>query len=771
MSTMPRVMTPEPPLGPLVPASALGCAALMIAQMIASKATRDTMFLSSFDVTRLPIMVAAASGLSIAVALAASRAMVTYGPGRLIPISFGISSVLCLGEWWLASFNAGAASIAVYLHVAALGSVLVSGFWSIVNERFDPRTAKRAIGRIAGIGTLGGLAGGVLAERITTWSGVSNTLPALALMHAGSAWLLFRLVGSSRGARRRAGDEASLSAVQAGRGLIATSYLRNLALLILGTSVSAVLLDFVFKSQTLGVTRQGPELMRVFSAFYTIVAVLTFAIQTLLTRSALERVGLPRTIGSLPASVVLGGVAAAAVPGPWSIGIARGLEAVLRGSLFRSSYELLYTPIPPAEKRATKALVDVACDRLGEAIGAGLTIGTLAVVPNNQNLALIVLAVLIALATLGVVFRLQRGYVSSLEAGLRAGALDLDRLDVEDGTTRATLQRTLSGYELQALRQAAPSQFESFSGLRSPLAGATDPEKVSAPIARQDDAITRAMRELRSGDAARVRRVFAGPAPLEPALVPEAIQLLARDEVAREAFQALHGVAARHIGQLVDALVDPGSEFAIRRRIPGVLGDTHDPRVVAGLSQGLSDERFEVRFRSGSALARILGAAGNLSVDRDRILSTIHREAAIGQRVWESQRLLDRLEEGSDEGFVDDFLRERAGRSLEHVFTLLSLVLPRDPLRIAFRGLYAGDPMLRGTALEYLESVLPPPIRDVLWPYLDTDGVTRAKAARSVPRERHEVLQDLLRSNQSIEISLDALRELRRGKGPADEQV
>jgi hypothetical protein len=738
----------------------------MIAQMIASKAARDTMFLSSFEVTRLPIMVAAASGLSIAVALAASRAMVTYGPGRLIPISFAISSVLCLGEWWLASFNAGAASIAVYLHVAALGPVLVSGFWSIVNERFDPRRAKRAIGRIAGVGTLGGLVGGVLAERITTWSGVSNTLPALALMNAGSAWLLFEMVGSSRAAYRRVGDEAPLSALQAGRGLIATSYLRNLALLILGTSVSAVLLDFVFKSQALGVARQGPELMRVFSAFYTIVAVLTFAIQTLLTRPALERVGLPRTIGSLPASVVLGGLAAAAVPGPWSIGIARGLEAVLRGSLFRSSYELLYTPIPPAEKRATKTLVDVACDRLGEAIGAGLTIGTLAVVPGNRNLALIVLAVLIALATLGVVFRLQRGYVSSLEAGLRAGALDLDRLDVEDGTTHATLQRTLSGYELQDLRQAAPSQFESFSGFRSPLAGTAG---VKNPEVGPDDAITQAMRELRSGDAARVRRVLASPAPLEPALVPVAIQLLAWDEVARDAFEALHRVAAPHIGQLVDALLDPASEFAIRRRIPGVLSDTRDPRVVAGLSQALSDERFEVRFRSGCALARLLAGGSDLSVDRDRILSTIHREATIGQKVWESRRLLDRLEEGSDEGFVDDFLRERAGRSLEHVFTLLSLVLPRDPLRIAFRGLYAGDPMLRGTALEYLESVLPPPIRDVLWPYLDTDGVTRAKEMR-MPRERHEVLQDLLRSNQSIQISLEALRELRGAKGPADKK-
>ncbi len=44
-------------------------------------------------------------------------------------------------------------------------------------------------------------------------------------------------------------------------------------------------------------------------------------------------------------------------------------------------------------------------------------------------------------------------------------------------------------------------------------------------------------------------------------------------------------------------------------------------------------------------------------------------------------------------------------QSLAHVFTLLSLVLPREPLQIAFRSLHADDRQLRGTALEYLEGV------------------------------------------------------------------
>src|SRR5262249_62339696 len=68
---------------------------------------------------------------------------------------------------------------------------------------------------------------------------------------------------------------------------------------------------------------------------------------------------------------------------------------------------------------------------------------------------------------------------------------------------------------------------------------------------------------------------------------------------------------------------------------------------------------------------------------------------------------------------VAAFVRDRAGQSLAHVFPLLSLVLPREPLQIAFRSLHTDDQYLQGTALEYLEGVLPPTIRQPLWRYLE----------------------------------------------------
>ncbi len=88
------------------------------------------------------------------------------------------------------------------------------------------------------------------------------------------------------------------------------------------------------------------------------------------------------------------------------------------------------------------------------------------------------------------------------------------------------------------------------------------------------------------------------------------------------------------------------------------------------------------------------------------------------------------------------------------MFTLLALALPREPLRIAFRALHTGDASLRGTALEYMESVLPVEVRAVLMPLLEPEG-----RRPSPPRSRDEVLEDLRRSHSSIEMNLAALRQ------------
>jgi hypothetical protein len=98
----------------------------------------------------------------------------------------------------------------------------------------------------------------------------------------------------------------------------------------------------------------------------------------------------------------------------------------------------------------------------------------------------------------------------------------------------------------------------------------------------------------------------------------------------------------------------------------------------------------------------------------------------------------------------------RAGdspRHLDHVFSVLAVVLEREPLEIALRALRGGDPALRGTALEYLDNVVPAHVRDVLWPHLGSPHHPPPSG-----RSSDEMREDLMRSTTSLSVRRPAGR-------------
>jgi hypothetical protein len=751
-------------------------AAAMIAQQVAGKATRDTLFLSNFNVTQWPIMLVGASIISIAVALLTARTMTLLSPGKFVPAAFGASAALLLGVWFLSTRDAKAAAVALYLHIAVVGPVLISGYWSMFNERFDPRTAKRQMGWIGAVGTLGGLLGGLLAVRVSASAGVSAMISVLAGMHLICAVVMRGLAQPERqGAVSRAGpgDQPASAEMLAGfRYLWGKPYLRNLAMLVLLGTVSAALLDYVFRTYATA-SFAGDELMHVFSWFYTGVALLAFVVQITMSRLSLNRLRLAEMVATLPITVAGGSLAVLLAPNLLSAGIARGMEMVLRNSLFRSGYELLYTPVAPQEKRATKTIVDVGFERLGDAVGGGAVTAVLVLASQGANTVLLIAALILALGALAVAYRLHHGYVEALESSLVRGAVRLDAgvpLDLSQTIDTSVLSialgtpQTLGGDPRGSkVAGARSSSSSSGSGPFAPartVVPAPDPKAAPPPateIPAEVRQLTERVLELSSGVPERIVRVLSNG--LTPELVPHAIPLLARDEVAHDVVRALRKVAPSVTGQLLDVLLDSDRDLAVRRRIPRVLSACGTGRAVEGLFRGLEDQRFEIRLQCGRALARIRENAPDQPIDPEQVVAAVLREVAVERRVWESQRQIDRLEEPGESRFVEDYLRERANASLEHVFTLLSLALTQQPLlRIAFHDLHAEDLKRRGTALEYLECVLPLAVREKLWPFLEDHG---ARAGPARPRE--EIIADLLRTNESIRINLAELRKLHQG--------
>ena len=190
--------------------------------------------------------------------------------------------------------------------------------------------------------------------------------------------------------------------------------------------------------------------------------------------------------------------------------------------------------------------------------------------------------------------------------------------------------------------------------------------------------------------------------------------------------RALRRTADPATGQLLDALLDPQRDAAVRRRIPRVLRRTPTQRAADGLLLGLLDPQFGVRRQCALTLAHMTEREPKITVPRAAVFAAVVRDLEAAPQGWAEEP-----DDTGEKSGAGPRPRTPAERGLAHVFALLSLVVEREPLQIAYWAVLGEDAALRGTALEYLENVLPDDVRRALWPYVGTRPAPRAPRARA----------------------------------------
>ncbi|MBA2541769.1 MAG: MFS transporter [Deltaproteobacteria bacterium] len=685
-------------------------ALVVVASFIAGKAARDALLLSSFGIESLPIFIAISAVFSLPIILIAGRLMARFGPARLMPVLNLLSGAAAIVEWVMLSEYPRATTIAIYFHLSTSGAVLVSGFWSIINERFDVQAAKRHIGRIGVGATLGGIAGGLIAQGTAVYLSTDKIMLVLAGLQIGCALALF-VLGGARGPRPVVADDETGTWFAV--GVVARSrLLRNVGIMIVLGAIAAGVLDYVFKAD-LAAGASKADLLSSLAAYYMVTSVLTAVIQLAICGPVIAWLGVPRSVATLPLALTAFSAFALMVPSALAAAVARGAEMVTRSSLYRAGYELLYAPLPEGDKRPTKVILDVGAERIGDLLGAQV-VGILVYMLVEPRTALLIATVVIGILALAFALRLPHSYRIALEDSLMASS----------GDPNASSTATAASESWHAL---GGLPFLGHSGEPSPLPlrvlERSPRPKAVAPTLEQRQRVTAMLDELRSRNTPRIKRALTQK--LTPELAIHVIPLVALDDVGRQALTALRTIAPRCTGMLVDALLDETREIKIRRRLPDVLLAGEPTLAAWGLWRGLVDPSFELRYRCGEALSRMVVAGRLAQVTPETVFEVVRRELVVDQTAWNSQqisedRVLTAAREGKD---------EESGRPLEHVFTVLSLAFPPEPLRVALQELQTDDSKLRATALEYLASVLPADIRGQLWPLLDVEVEGSAPAA------------------------------------------
>ncbi len=426
---------------------------LTTAGTVASKATRDALFLDRYSAADLPyvdIAIAGLVGLSVALYIRASR-LVTLRSLQIGSLFFYAAN--CLLFWWysLAHAGDGRLFIAIYLWVGIFSVLAPSQVWTLANFVLTSREAQRAFGFIGSGAILGWIVGGLATRLTASWLGTETLLLWVAASLVVSAGLVHL---SWKRADLAAVDVTmdALSFRASFREIVGSPYLRSIAWVIGLAAFATTVAGWQFKAIAKEQIPDTDQLAAFFGSFNMLAGLASLVLQLLLTRHVLRSVGVGLALFIVPVAMASTSLALLAFGTLMAVSALKASDQVLRYSIDKVTVELLYLPLSAAETFRVKSFIDTVIYRFGDALGGVVVLVCAAWLGwSPVDVGWLTLAAIAAwLAGAGVA---RRQYVWNLQESIRQHRLDAERASgiVLDRNAGAALADKLQGSPAEIL--------------------------------------------------------------------------------------------------------------------------------------------------------------------------------------------------------------------------------------------------------------------------------------------------------------------------------
>lgn len=274
-----------------------------------------------------------------------------------------------------------------YIWLSVYNLFAISVFWGFMADLFKPEQAKRLFGVIGVGGTLGGIAGGVLVELITTRTSIApvHLMLLSAALLEGAVWCVRRLTRRLTTEPETIPASGSVAAPEsrepsrnpwAGFTLIARSpYLLALCIYMLMYTLSGSFL--YFEQARIAKSEFADSALRTmyFNRLDLFTNIVTLFTQLFITGRLVTRLGVIAGLALLPCVVIAGFTALWFAP---RLGLSvvivfaafRVLQRSMHYAIDRPTREMLYTPLNADAKYKSKSFIDTFVYRGGDVLGA-----------------------------------------------------------------------------------------------------------------------------------------------------------------------------------------------------------------------------------------------------------------------------------------------------------------------------------------------------------------------------------------------------------------
>lgn len=301
---------------------------------------------------------------------------------RILLISsllFFLSNVLVF--WILFPMNWDWLPLVFWIWANIFIFVLMTQFWILVNDVFNPREAKRLIGFFGSGGILGGVAGGLAAGFWAVHGKPHNLLlvsGGLILLCGVVVFLIFqrekeRPSGggqSDEEFKAKERDWAKVGFRECFHTVRKNHYLKLIAGMVGLTMVVSTLIDFQFNKVIKDTLEVSGNLTSFFGFFNAGLLVLPFFLQLFMTSGIIKRFGIRTSLMLFPLVLLACSLGIAVSITIYLAVLLKGSDKSLSYSLNQSVRELLYIPVSPHLKYKAKLFIDMFLNRFAKGLGA-----------------------------------------------------------------------------------------------------------------------------------------------------------------------------------------------------------------------------------------------------------------------------------------------------------------------------------------------------------------------------------------------------------------
>ncbi len=613
--------------------SLLFVAALLL---VVGRTARDALFLTRFPVTWIAPMWVAYGTLSAVVALGYERAV-----RRLPRARFGVAFALFAAATYIVlrvligyDIRAAYFVFAIWCEVIANLTAMLS--WTIAQDLYDARSAKRAFGWIGAGRITGTIVSGLIAGAIAPIIGTENLIFILVAALLIVA-LLCRVLAKRHGiVKNNRPDERLKTSSEPMSASLRSPYVAAIAGSILILFTILTIGDYQFKAIARSTYPTRDALASFMGIFYGVVGFVGLFVQFVVTPRILKRWSVLGAAATLPIAFLSSSALLVLMPSITTAAILKTSDNALQFSIFDVTLQLLLFPFPAAQREHVRTLAFAIMKPLGYGVGAILlflfapsgaaTVAGPELIAASAHLGWLTLP--LGLTVLPMLQQISRGYVAAMRGTLVRGRLTDDLPPEQSRVDRALSEALMSEdppqvlFALDRLRQIDPER------VRLAL-----PHLIRHPSPQVRGAALRASWTLIHEDRAALSRERLDDE--DPEVRGLAVETLARaldeeahDELCTLASRNDNAVRAAAIGALLrhgglDGMLDGAPRLRMLLESP----DTRD-RIVAAQTLGLAGQTSLDR-----ALARLL----------DDVDPSVRQAALVAAATTATPRLLPRL--------------------------------------------------------------------------------------------------------------------------------